>query len=118
MLSNSYVGVRYSSADHSSSFDPLSSYSTWNAAFGIDIPWSGSQSSGTEDVSLRSSQTSRNIPNQPLWQLRWRVELNNIFSETYEQVLNYPMPGRHFMLSIQLNHMGHSSRPRHEQVVR
>ncbi len=118
MLSNSYVGERYSSADHSSSFDPLSSYSTWNAAFGIDIPWSGSQSSGTEDVSLRSSQTSRNIPNQPLWQLRWRVELNNIFSETYEQVLNYPMPGRHFMLSIQLNHMGHSSRPRHEQVVR
>jgi outer membrane cobalamin receptor len=117
MLSNSYVAERYSSADHSSPFDPLSSYSTWNAAFGIDIPWSPSRSSGSEEVSFRSTQTSRNIPKQPLWQFRWRVELNNIFSENYEQVLNYPMPGRHFMLSIQLNRVDHGSRPHHEQGV-
>ena len=117
MLSNSYVGERYSSADHSSPFDPLSSYSTWNAAFGIDIPWSDSRPPGLEDVSLRSSQTSRNIPKQHLWQLRWRVELNNIFSETYEQVLNYPMPGRHFMLSFQINRADNGIRPHNERVV-
>ena len=43
MLSNSYVAERYSSSDHSSPFDPLSSYSTWNSAFGVDIPWSASR---------------------------------------------------------------------------
>lgn len=111
MLSNSYVTERYSSADHSSPFDPLSAYSTWNTAFGIDIPWSGNRPPRPKEVTMATTQTNRKILGQPLWQLRWRVELNNIFSETYEQVLNYPMPGRHFMLSIQLNRVAHENRP-------
>ena len=53
---------------------------------------------------------NRNSSAQPQWKLSWRVELNNIFSESYEQVLNYPMPGRHFMLSIQLQRVGSASR--------
>ncbi len=110
MLSNSYVAERYSSADHSSPFDPLSAYSTWNAAFGVKIPWTTDRTLGTEQVDKDFKGASRNVSRWPLWNLSWRLEINNIFSETYEQVLNYPMPGRHFMLSIQLKRAGSGSR--------
>lgn len=106
MLSNSYVAERYSSADHSSPFDPLSAYSTWNSAFSVEIPWSASRSLDSDKLLESFTDISGNILGQPLWQLSCSIELNNIFSETYEQVLNYPMPGRHFMLSIQLKRAG------------
>tara|TARA_B100000989_G_scaffold287572_1_gene257326 strand:- start:9292 stop:11538 length:2247 start_codon:yes stop_codon:yes gene_type:complete len=110
MLSNSYVAERYSSADHSSPFDPLSAYSTWNASFGVEIPWAADRILGTDQVEKDFKGASRNIPRRLLWNLSWSLEINNIFSETYEQVLNYPMPGRHFMLSIQLKREGSGSR--------
>lgn len=106
MLSNSYVAERYSSADHSSPFDPLSAYSTWNSTFSVEIPWSASRSLDSDKLLESFTDISGNILGQPLWQLSCSIELNNIFSETYEQVLNYPMPGRHFMLSIQLKRAG------------
>lgn len=106
MLSNSYVAERYSSADHSSPFDPLSAYSTWNSAFSVEIPWSASRFLDSDKLLESFTDISGNILGQPLWQLSCSIELNNIFSETYEQVLNYPMPGRHFMLSIQLKRAG------------
>ena len=110
MLSNSYVAERYSSSDHSSPFDPLSSYSTWNAAFGVDIPWSAGMFIDKRPIEQVTMTANRNSSAQPQWKLSWKVKLNNIFSESYEQVLNYPMPGRHFMLSIQLQRVGSASR--------
>ena len=110
MLSNSYVAERYSSADHSSPFDPLSAYVTWNAAFGVDIPWVAGKIMGEQQIEQNTMTAKGNSSAQPQWKLSWRIELNNIFSENYEQVLNYPMPGRHFMLSIQLQRAGSASR--------
>ncbi|MBU94700.1 MAG: hypothetical protein CL669_03805 [Balneola sp.] len=106
MLSNSYVAERYSSADHSSPFDPLSAYSTWNSAFSVEIPWSASRFLDSDKLLESFTDASGNILGKPVWQLSCSIELNNIFSETFEQVLNYPMPGRHFMLSIQLKRAG------------
>ena len=106
MLSNSYVAERYSSAAHSRPFDPLSAYSIWNSAFSLKIPWSASKGLYSEKFLESFTDTIGKTLGKPLWQLSCSIELNNIFSETYEQVLNYPMPGRHFMLSIQLERAG------------
>ena len=36
---------------------------------------------------------------------RWRVRLdvNNLFSQDYDVILNYPMPKRNYMLSVDYN---------------
>lgn len=36
-------------------------------------------------------------------QTNWSAELNNIFNQYYDVVLNYPMPGRNFRLCLSIN---------------
>ena len=40
------------------------------------------------------------------WHDRWwrvRLDVNNLFSQDYDVILNYPMPKRNYMLSVEYN---------------
>ena len=80
VLAHEHVGPRYSSADHSSPFDPLESYGVWNSS----ISW--------------APKTDRR-------EVLLQLEVKNIQDQKYEQVLHYPMPGRHIYFKIQLKHL-------------
>ncbi len=73
-----YVDDRYSTSDHSSPFDPLSAYQTidWVAAFNFD-----------HRIASHSLQ----------------LTIRNVFDEEYSIIRDYPLPGRHFKLSIKTN---------------
>lgn len=73
-----WVGSRYTTADHSSSVDPLSGYSVWDAGVGVH------HSISVLDV-----------------RLNW--EVINLFDETYQIVAWYPMPGRYTRLTLSIS---------------
>lgn len=77
VVSHQHVGQRYSSADHSSPFDPLNSFGEWNTS----LSWS---------------------PRVLKRELLFQIEVKNVLDQKYQQVLHYPMPGRHLYARIQI----------------
>ena len=73
-----YVDERYSSSDHSSPFDPLSSYKTWD--------W-------ITNLNFRHRIASHSI----------QLIIRNAFDEEYAIIKDYPLPGRHFKILIKTN---------------
>ena len=62
-----------------------------------NIPQNYEQPWYTHDASL--------VWNFPLWGVKWRacLEVNNIFDQDYEVILNYPMPGRNYKVTLKVN---------------
>lgn len=62
-----------------------------------NIPQNYEQPWYTHDASL--------VWNFPLYKVKCRVglEVNNIFDQDYEVILNYPMPGRNYKLTLKVN---------------
>lgn len=73
-----YVDERYSSSDHSSPFDPLSSYQT--------LDW-------ITNLNFKHRMASHSI----------QLTIRNLFDEEYAIIKDYPLPGRHFKISIKTN---------------
>ncbi|WP_421775154.1 TonB-dependent receptor plug domain-containing protein [Gracilimonas sp.] len=75
LFSYNFTGERYSSADHSSPFDPLDGY--------------------THSVgSISYSQKSGNFRITPA------ITIQNIFDEEYSVIRDYPMPGRSYQIKL------------------
>lgn len=72
-----YVGERY----HNSS----------NIRANYEMPWYTSDLSVSYDVRLKHTK------------LKAAMECNNVFDQQYDVVLNYPMPGRNWRLSLKLS---------------
>lgn len=70
-----FADERFSSADHSSPFDPLSSFNT------LDLIGS---------IAFKTGKTSHRV----------QGSIRNLSDQSYAIVRDYPMPGRHFMISI------------------
>lgn len=95
---------------HSASALLSANYKTWDLNYSFiytgkrydvnqnNIPVNEVQPWYTHDVSLQKEFTYKK------YRFRGSVEMNNIFNQFYEVVLNYPMPGRNFkfILSIDL----------------
>jgi vitamin B12 transporter len=65
---------------------------------GYDIPQNYIQPWYTSDISLQARFALKTT------QLKISAELNNVFNQYYDVVLNYPMPGRYYRLSFSLNY--------------
>ena len=73
-----FVDDRYSSSDHSSPFDPLSSYQTLDMVASIKF---------MHKLAEHSLQ----------------ITIRNVFDEEYSVIRDYPLPGRHLKISIITN---------------
>ena len=69
-----YVGERYNQQE--------------NIRYNYTQPWY------THDVSLEKNFNIRNV------RMRGQVEVNNLLSQDYDVILNYPMPKRNYRFSI------------------
>jgi iron complex outermembrane receptor protein len=74
----SYVDERFSTSDHSSPFDPLSAYQSidWVANFKVD------------------HRLATHV---------FQLTIRNLIDDEYSIIRDYPLPGRHFKISIKTN---------------
>lgn len=93
---------------HSCSISANASYLGWNLNYSFiytgerynaqeNIPANYEQPWYTHDASLFKNFSINSI------KCRAGIEINNIFDQDYEVILNYPMPGRNFKVSLKIN---------------
>lgn len=93
---------------HSGSVITRASYHEWDLNYSFiytgerynaqeNIPSNYEQPWYTHDVSIHKNFNSKGM--------MWRIglEINNIFDQDYEVILNYPMPGRNFKITLKAN---------------
>ncbi|MCT4604295.1 MAG: TonB-dependent receptor [Marinifilum sp.] len=92
---------------HSGSFIASAMYRSWQFNYSFvyvgeryhnsaNIPENYEQPWYTNDMSVFKSMHINN------WNMKMSLEVNNLFSQDYEVVLNYPMPKRNYKLTITL----------------
>lgn len=79
LLSFNFTDKRYTTADHSSPFDPLEEYSLMN--------WSGSYTFAAGN-----------------WEIKPQMLIHNVLEENYTTILGYPMPGKSYKFQITIKY--------------